>query len=169
LAALIQGYGFRLAQIGAWSVLDVWNPDAGGWSADVMEAWLAKAAQSHAEQYETAAHTAMVAAVAEPGDWRDNLHQGMSAWVSAAATRATTAATEARSFGGHDAAGASGLTRKRWKTGGKNPRPSHRALDGEAVGLDDVFGNGLRWPGDGLGDAAETARCNCELDYEREG
>ena len=169
MAAIIQAHGFRLAQIGAWSVLDVWNPGADGWSADVMEAWLAKAAASHAEQYEQAGHAAAVAAVAEPGDWQDNLRTGMSAWVSAAATRAVTASTEARSFGGHDAAGASGLTRKVWRTGGRNPRPSHKALDGEAVALDDVFGNGLRWPGDGLGDAKETARCNCSLDYEREG
>jgi hypothetical protein len=93
----------------------------------------------------------------------------MGAWVSAAATRATTAATEARSFGGHDAAGASGLTRKVWRTGGRNPRPSHKALDGESLALDDVFGNGLRWPGDGMGRVEETARCNCDLDYEREG
>jgi hypothetical protein len=169
LAAIIQAHGYRLAQIGAWSVLDVWNPGADGWSPEVMEAWLARAAESHAEQYEQAGHAAIVAAVADEGTWQDNLRTGMAAWVSASATRAVTAATEARSFGGHDAAGASGLTRKIWRTGGRNPRPSHKALDGEAVGLDDVFGNGLRWPGDGLGEAKETAHCNCELDYAREG
>jgi hypothetical protein len=79
-----------------------------------------------------------------------------------------TASTEARSFGGYDAAGASGLTRKVWRTGGANPRPSHRAQDGEQVALDDVFSNGLRWPGDGLGEAKEVANCNCRLDYATE-
>ncbi|MDX2863446.1 phage portal protein, partial [Streptomyces scabiei] len=62
LAALIAGYGFRLAQIGAWSVLGLWNPEADGWDPAVMEAWLAVAAASHAAQYEQAAYTAATAA-----------------------------------------------------------------------------------------------------------
>ncbi|GAA3727397.1 phage portal protein [Streptomyces tremellae] len=168
LAALIQSWGFRLAQIGAWSVLGVWNPDAGGWDAAVMENWLAAAAKSHAEQYEQAGHQAIVTAIADEGDWRDNLAQGMSAWVSAGATRAVTAATEARGFGSHDAAGASGLEVKRWNTG-SNPRADHAHMDGESVDLDALFSNGLRWPGDGLGAAAETAGCNCHLTYDRKG
>lgn len=172
LAALIQGFGFRLAQIGAWDVLGVWNPEADGWDPVVMEAWLAKAAASHAEEYEqagyAAATAAVTAAVTDDGDWRENLTAGMAVWVGHAVTRAQTSATEARSFGSHDAAGASGLTQKVWRTGGTNPRPSHKALDGEQVGLDDVFANGLRWPGDGQGDVKEIARCNCELDYARE-
>jgi hypothetical protein len=168
LAALMQAYGFRLAQIGAWAVLGLWNPDGDGWDPAVMENWLAEAAASHAEQYEQAGYAAATAAVREDGDWRDNLTAGMAAWVGDAVTRAQTSATEARSFGGHDAAGASGLTRKIWRAG-TNPRASHRALDGDSVGLDDVFGNGCRWPGDGQGDTKETARCNCSLDYAREG
>ncbi|MFD0384682.1 hypothetical protein ACFQ2B_27905 [Streptomyces stramineus] len=52
---------------------------------------------------------------------------------------------------------------------GKNPRPSHKAQNGERVGLDDVFSNGLRWPGDGRGEAKELANCHCTLDYAKEG
>ncbi|MFE1734301.1 hypothetical protein ACFW6X_29835 [Streptomyces bacillaris] len=169
LAALIQGYGFRLAQIGAWSVLGAWNPEADGWDPAVMEAWLAAAAASHAAEYEQAAYTAATSAVTDEGDWRDNLRSGLGSWVTAAAVRAVTSATEARSFGSHDAAGASGLTHKVWRTGGKNPRASHVRLDGDSVPLGAVFSNRLRWPGDANGDAAETANCNCRLDYTREG
>ncbi|MFJ9427593.1 hypothetical protein [Streptomyces sp. NPDC101249] len=169
LAALIAGYGFRLAQIGAWSVLGVWNPDADGWSPEVMEAWLAKAAESHAQEYEQAAYTAATAAVTDEGDWRDTLRAGLASWVVAAGVRAVTAATEARSFGSHDAAGASGLTHKTWRLHGKNPRPSHVRLNGDSVPLGGVFANGLRWPGDSNGDADETAGCRCDLDYTREG
>ncbi|MGQ4514227.1 hypothetical protein [Streptomyces sp. DW26H14] len=168
LAAIIQAHGFRLAQIGAWAVLDLWNPGAGGWAPDVMENWLAAAARSHAEQYEQAVTQVTADAVRDEGDWRDNLTTGMAAWVSAAATRATTAATEARAFGSHDAAGASGLEVKTWNTG-SNPRKDHAHMDGESVDLDSLFSNGLRWPGDGLGDAAETAGCNCHLTYDRKG
>ncbi|MFE7624634.1 hypothetical protein [Streptomyces sp. NPDC057509] len=169
LAALIQGYGFRLAQIGAWAVLDVYNPEADGWDPVVMEAWLAKAAESHAAEYEGAAYSAATSAVTDEGDWRENLRSGMSSWVSAAAVRAVTSATEARSFGGHDAAGASGLTHKVWRLAGKNPRASHVRLNGDSVPLGGVFSNRLRWPGDSTGDADETANCHCGLDYTREG
>ncbi|MFE5662450.1 hypothetical protein ACFQ7W_00770 [Streptomyces niveus] len=169
LAALMQGYGFRLAQIGAWSVLGLWNPEADGWDPAVMEAWLAAAAASHAEEYEQAAYTAATSAVTDEGDWRTNLLDGLASWVTSAAVRAVTSATEARSFGSHDAAGASGLTHKVWRTGGKNPRASHVRMNGDAVPLGGVFANGLRWPGDANGDADETANCNCDLDYTREG
>ncbi|MFJ3826231.1 hypothetical protein [Streptomyces nodosus] len=168
LAALMLSYGFRLAQIGAWSVLGIWNPDADGWSAEVMEAWLAAAAATHAEQYEQAAYTAATDAVREDGDWRDNLRAGLTQWVVQAAVRAVTASTEARSFGSHDAAGASGLTHKVWRTG-SNPRPEHARLDGDSVELGQTFANGLRWPGDAQGRSDETANCNCRLDYTREG
>ncbi|MFF2525904.1 hypothetical protein [Streptomyces liangshanensis] len=169
LAALIQGYGFRLAQIGAWAVLGLWNPEADGWDPAVMEAWLAAAARSHAQEYEQAAYTAATSAVTAEGDWRANLRTGMASWVMSAAVRAVTSATEARSFGSHDAAGASRLTHKVWRLGGKNPRPSHVRLNGDAVLLGATFANGLRWPGDANGSADETAGCKCDLDYTREG
>ncbi|MFJ9113011.1 phage portal protein [Streptomyces sp. NPDC102283] len=170
LTAMLADYGFRLAQLGAWDVLDVWNPDAADWSADVMFAWILAAAETHAEQHEEAGRKA-VAAVQEAGgeQWREGLAAAGAGWASAAVSRATTAATEARSFGGHDAASASGLTVKVWRTGGTNPRPSHKALNGEQVGIDDVFGNGLRWPGDGAGKTEELVNCKCDLDYAKEG
>ncbi|MFF9568492.1 phage portal protein [Streptomyces sp. NPDC014685] len=170
LAAMLASYGYRLAQISAWDVLDTWNPDAEGWSADVMFAWILAAAESHAEQHEEAGARAVADVQAAGGEaWREGLASAGDGWVTAAAARAATAATEARSFGGHDAAGASGLTRKVWRTGGTNPRPSHKAQNGEAVDLDDVFSNGLRWPGDGSGRTEELVNCNCSLDYAKEG
>jgi hypothetical protein len=171
LQALIGDRAFRLAQIGAWDVLAVHNDGADGWSADVMLPWLLAAAESHAEEHEAAAVSALHTAVADPSkDWREQLQGAASLWAGAVAVRrAWTAATESRSFGGHDAAGASGLTHKVWRTGGTRPRVSHKALDGDRVELDDVFGNGCRWPGDGNAREAETANCNCRLDYEREG
>lgn len=168
LQALIAEHGFRLAQLGAWGVLEDFNPEAAGWDPDVMLPWLLAAAQTHAEQHEAAGRDQVAAVEEEGGDWQAGLEHAADVWVSAAVTRAVTASTEARSFGSYDAAGASGLTRKVWRTGGSNPRPSHRAQDGEAVALDDVFSNGLRWPGDGLGEAKEVANCNCRLDYATE-
>jgi HK97 family phage portal protein len=166
LQALLAHHGYRLAQVGAWGVLDVHNPEAEGWSAEVMLAWILAAAQTHAAQHEEVGRAAVAKVQEEGGDgWREALQTAAGAWGSAAAARARTASTELRSFGGHDAAGASGLQKKIWRTGGKNPRASHKAQDGESVSLDDVFSNGLRWPGDGEGKTAELVNCNCELEY----
>lgn len=168
LSSLLAEHGYRIAQLGAWGVLDDFNPQASGWDPEVMLPWLLAAAESHAEQHEEAGRTQVEDVMAEPGtDWRQTLQVAAGAWVSAAVKRAATAGAEARGFGSHDAAGASGLVKKIWRTGGKNPRPSHKAQDGEQVSLDDVFSNGLRWPGDGKGEAKETANCNCRLDYAR--
>lgn len=167
LQALLSHHGYRLAQVGAWGVLDVYNPEAENWSAEVMLAWILAAAETHAQQHEDAGREAVAKVQEEGGDgWREALQTAAVAWGSAAAARARTASTELRSFGGHDAAGASGLTKKIWRTGGTNPRPSHKAQNGESVSLDDVFSNGLRWPGDSGGETKELVNCNCSLDYE---
>ncbi|PAU46179.1 phage portal protein [Streptomyces albireticuli] len=170
LQALLADHGYRIAQAGAWEVLSVWNPEAEGWSAEVMLAWILAAAGTHAEQHEEAGRKAVAAVQEEGGDaWQADLAAAASSWGSAAVVRAVTASTELRSFGGHDAAGASGLTKKVWVTGGRNPRPSHKGQNGERVSLDDVFSNGLRWPGDGRGETKELVNCNCTLDYAKEG
>lgn len=170
LQALIERHMVRMAQLGAWDVLEEFNPRAQGWSAEVMNGWLAAAALHHAELHDGAGQTAAVeAAVAPPPPEEGGLGAALAlaaaVWVAAALTRSETAGTEAQSFGGHDAAGASGLGFKVWQTTSGNPRAQHAALDGEKVPLDGMFSNGLRWPGDSTGDADETANCRCLLTY----
>ncbi|WP_239484396.1 phage portal protein [Streptomyces sp. CS081A] len=166
LTALLADHGFRMAQVGAWDVLAGWNPDGAGWTPEAMLAWILAAAATHAEQHEEAAREAIAGVQEEaPAEWRAELAAVGAAWVVAAKARAVTAAQETRSFGGFDAASASGLNRKVWRTGGRNPRPSHKAQDGESVLIDDVFSNGLRWPGDGQGATKEIVNCNCDIEY----
>lgn len=43
-------------------------------------------------------------------------------------------------------------------------RPSHQAVDGEWQELDKPFSNGLMFPGDPSGSAAEVVNCRCTLD-----
>lgn len=52
---------------------------------------------------------------------------------------------------------------KTWVTG-DNPRPSHQAMDGEIVPVDDNFSNGAYWPGDDNLDADESCGCNCSVE-----
>ena len=54
--------------------------------------------------------------------------------------------------------------RARWMaTLDSRTRDSHRQLDGEVVGDDGKFSNGLRYPGDPTGPASEVWNCRCTL------
>lgn len=56
--------------------------------------------------------------------------------------------------------------RKIWvATKDKRTRDTHAAMNGEAVGLNDRFANGLLYPGDPDGEAAEVINCRCSLKY----
>ena len=52
---------------------------------------------------------------------------------------------------------------KQWVTG-ENARPSHAAMDGEIVDIDEPFSNGCDWPGDDSADPDETCGCNCSTE-----
>jgi HK97 family phage portal protein len=165
---LIADYVLRFGRAGARRVLEEFNPSEEGWAEDVMEPWLLAAALHHAQLHDAAGEAAAVeAAVAPPeeGGLTAALVLAGGLWAAAALTRSETAATEALSFGGHDAAEASGLGFKVWQTTSSNPRAQHAAVNGEKVPLGGVFSNGLRWPGDSTGDADETANCRCLLTY----
>ena len=49
---------------------------------------------------------------------------------------------------------------KEWETG-PNARPSHAAMNGQRVGIDEKFSNGAEWPGDDNLSADESCGCNC--------
>ena len=51
-------------------------------------------------------------------------------------------------------------TEKEWVTG-YNPRPTHAAMNGERVPINERFSNGADWPGDDSLEPAEKCRCNC--------
>ena len=60
-----------------------------------------------------------------------------------------------------------GVKTKTWVVRSTNPRDSHKALNGETVGIRETFSNGLRWPGDHRGSADQNANCQCEVVYNR--
>ena len=49
---------------------------------------------------------------------------------------------------------------KEWETG-PNSRPSHAAMNGQRVGIDEKFSNGAFWPGDDNLSPDESCGCNC--------
>lgn len=55
-------------------------------------------------------------------------------------------------------------TNKQWiATLDGRTRHTHRAIDGEVVGSNEVFSNGCAYPGDPSGDPAEIYNCRCTL------
>src|SRR5690606_40685990 len=84
---------------------------------------------------------------------------------SRAPEAATTFVSFASGFGAVEAAKqrAGNSATKTWVVNSANPRPSHAAMDGETVGIDDVFSNGLPWPGAMGADADEVAGCQCSV------
>ena len=52
------------------------------------------------------------------------------------------------------------IVEKEWVTG-PNARESHQAMNDERVPLDADFSNGQHWPGEDIGDPAESCGCNC--------
>ncbi|WP_425836973.1 phage portal protein [Microbacterium sp. PA5] len=77
-----------------------------------------------------------------------------------AATLVTTFATFATVEAGRQNGGA----QKTWIVTSANPRPDHASMDGETVGIDDVFSNGAKWPGDPVLGADGVAGCTCDVE-----
>lgn len=79
----------------------------------------------------------------------------------------TVARTESASAYGvaNDAAiKQAGFTHKRWLSAEDEfVRPSHAALDGTIIGVDETFDNGCKFPGDPDGEAKEVINCRCCL------
>src|SRR5690625_1051518 len=80
--------------------------------------------------------------------------------AQAAVTIGTTVAGFAAMEAGKQAAGSRAT--KTWVVNSANPRASHAAMDGETVGIDEDFSNGMPYPG-GFGDPDEVAGCECSL------
>jgi len=78
-----------------------------------------------------------------------------------AAEIATAKTTTASVYGATQAARQGGLRTKTWQVNSANPRDAHAAMDGETVGIGDLFSNGMAWPGDPSGGAENNANCKC--------
>ncbi len=87
--------------------------------------------------------------------------------TSRAYTIARTEVHGAASYGLHVGARESGaFTRKRWlTTRDGREREMHAIIDGEERALDERYSNGLLFPGDPDGEAAEVINCRCTETY----
>lgn len=87
--------------------------------------------------------------------------------------QALTLSTQVAGWGAMEAArqqGGDGLV-KTWRShSSRNPRSSHRRMNGETVPIDEKFSNGADWPGDSMAlPVEEVANCHCTVEITREG
>ncbi len=73
----------------------------------------------------------------------------------------------AANFGSSEGAKAGGLRRKTWVVNSVNPRDEHAAMNGQTVDIEKRFSNGMLWPGDPAGGAANNAHCQCSVRFSR--
>lgn len=88
--------------------------------------------------------------------------QAVTVW---AIREAVSAVTSMSNFGAHEAARAGNLGNKTWRVNSSDPRAEHAAMDGETVGIRELFSNGMRWPGDPAGGAENNANCLCSVEF----
>ncbi|WP_285189935.1 phage portal protein [Rhodococcus sp. MEB041] len=108
--------------------------------------------------------------IAEALASNDESHTPSSVFEKAKTSRALQSATALvttfSAFGAAEAGKqlAPSQSQKTWIVNSRNPRSSHAYMDGETVGIDDVFSNGMTWPGDPVGGADEVAGCQCSIE-----
>lgn len=84
-----------------------------------------------------------------------------------ARTTVTSAENKGRIDMMHDAAKKGVIMKKGWSAANDDrTRSSHAALDGDFVGIDAEFANGLMYPGDPDGEPEEVYGCRCSLIYD---
>lgn len=132
---------------------------------DLMDPWLIEVAGNSAADINAMTLDGLTAAATDedPAAAAEGLFAGLTAVRSG--LYATSMTTTYGNFGAHDGARAGGAGTKTWNTNSGNPRSSHSRMSGQTVPLDDTFSNGMRWPGDPSGGAAEVANCVCSMSF----
>ena len=130
-------------------------------------AYLRKMAEGRAEAINDSTYEKIWAAIASDSEEDTPQHvfelrSGSQAALIGGSLALAAASWAAMSEAPHQAAqqGNEPNIEKIWITG-ENPRPSHAAMNGERVPIDEPFSNGAMWPGDDNLDPDESCGCNC--------
>lgn len=152
-------------QVGA-SEAEALGFDSGDYDADLTVKFLRGVAERYAVNINTTTKTQLDEQVAA-GDEGDTAEVFETATSSRSEGISNGMTTFLAAFATHEAAkqiarGNDVEATKTWVTGA-NPRPAHAAMNGETVGLDKDFSNGLPWPGAAGAGPEDNANCNCTL------
>lgn len=100
--------------------------------------------------------------------WDEKSLNGLTYGANRAERIASTELVGASNYGSIIGAESTGLDlEKVWLTAGDDVvRDSHREMNGKFANLNEAFSNGMQYPGDMNGGAAEVVRCRCTI-YHR--
>lgn len=134
------------------------------YDVDRTLAFLAESARRSARDINAQTRADVTAVLAEDDPPAAVGHVFEVAEAQRAGEIAATVVTFASGFGSTEAARQnSAEATKTWRVTSDKPRASHARMNGETVGIDETFSNGLLWPG-GAGDPDEVAGCRCAVD-----
>lgn len=152
-----------VSEAAAIGVLTEMGIDSDEYSQDRTKAFLKKVTARIAGQVNGTTYEALAAAF-EDGGTEAAEHVFDVAEESRAAASGMTAAATFVGFGLVEGPRQTRpKARKRWQVNSGNPRASHASLNGEEVGIDEEFSNGMPWPGSFTGDVEEVAGCQCSV------
>ena len=136
--------------------------------AERMDAWIAENSRIAAEEINKTTRDGLAAALLDAAP-RAAVGALFATAISVRAPEiAVSRVTTLSVFGANEGARQGGLKTKTWQVNSGNPRPEHASMDGETVGIDEYFSNGMRWPGDPMGGAENNSNCKCSVTFGRE-
>ena len=134
---------------------------------EITAAYLRKLVEGRAKAINSKTHKKLEEAVEDPDEQpadvfeiRENKDAGMLGTSLATAVASWAVLEAVRQAQNH---GFEKKVEKEWVTG-PNARPSHAAMNGQRVGIDEKFSNGAEWPGDDNLSPDESCGCNCSTD-----
>lgn len=149
-------------------MLEAAGQDPEGYGPDLVENYMATAADGYAQSINDAVENDLGAALdnEDPVASVKSMFDGYGDKADRFATSTTTAFS---SFGAEDAATQQDIpVTKVWATGSggtAGARPSHAAMDGESVPRGESFSNGAQYPGDSSLDPSERDGCDCSISF----
>lgn len=164
LSDSIYGLAMQVTADVASETLDLLGFDPGDYDSGQTTAFLRAVAQSRAGMI-NAATLRQLANAADPDSDTEPVDVFDAAQDSRSDIAGATLATTLTGFAVIEAAKqvAPNRATKTWVVTSGNPRPSHAAMDGETVAVNDVFSNGAAWPGDPVLGVDGVAGCTCDV------
>ncbi|MDT0270576.1 phage portal protein [Streptomyces sp. DSM 44915] len=171
LSADLYALGLATSVAAATAALDALDADPETYNEDATLEWLAAHAAAVAASVNAATEEQVAAALEQSDDEQPDALSSVFAVAlgQRVLSLAQSEATAMSGFGTTEAARGlaaqtGGEATKTWRVRSSNPRPAHRRMDGETVGLDDTFSNGARWPADSRLDPLQRAGCQCDVE-----
>lgn len=141
-------------------------------NGDAIETWVDDSARDSAKKINRTTRDQLNAAIddmADDDDLEDTIRGVFDSPVAARSEEISlTRVAIVAGFASLVAGQQSGAATKTWNTQSRNPRSSHAQMDGETVGIEETFSNGMNAPGDPSGGADEVAGCLCGITFNFE-